>query len=280
MKKIIVAVLMMTIQSSANSQVLIDSTNMFRIEGYAGILAGSKIPTNSKTVTPFVTLREGVNLNWTPNKYVSGFGVASAEINESGSVTPFCLAGIRLKMNKKVACTFGRIGSPVTELRPMPNTGQSQFEPWTKSQILGPAFGTKISFAVTKKHSLVLGGFLRGDDPSLELGVHIPGFHVAGYYRTKSADYGGACTIAGKYINQTFVYNSTRNIGSFTLVTIPRFQGLLFYSDMGIDQSKFKLIRGEWGILKTFSLKITKGLFGFGYCHEIHNPKLYLMVNL
>lgn len=264
----------------SNAQITIDSNTNFHVECYAGILSGSNTPLDTKNPKAFMTLREGANIKWIPNKSVSLFGVASLEINEAGVASPFYLTGIRLTPQKNILVTIGKIGTPMTELRPLPNTGTSQFEPWTLGQIPGSAFGGKITYTFNQKHSLVGGYFLRSNDPSIEIGAHLSYVQAVLYYRTVSSMYGGACTITTKYINQTLVYNHNKNFGSFTLVKMPKVQGVLLYSDMGFGNNNFNMIRGEWGILKTFSHKMSKGLAGIGYAQEIKNTKLYLMINL
>jgi len=48
---------------------------------------------------------------------------------------------------------------------------------------------------------------------------------------------------------------------------------------MGYDFPMKKLVRGEWGLLKSFESKWIKGLFGLGYQHESRSVCGYLFVH-
>ena len=201
-------------------------------------------------------------------------------MDETLTVTPLYLVGATFKPVERLSITVGKIASPMTELRPLPTTMPGQFEPWTKSRILGSAIGGKVRYAFTDKVSLVTGGFLRGTDGTVELGLAVPHLQLAGYYAVKGKTFGAAATASSKYFSETLSYNHRKDAASLTVLTIPKGRELALYSDVGVDASKWVFTRGEWGILDKFSYKFIKVLTAVGYSQEIRSVKVYVMVAL
>jgi hypothetical protein len=162
---------------SASSQIVIDSSATYKADAYAGILTGPIFTKNESKVkvNAFVTVRVGGSVTWKPKSWFTLFGVTAVQVNEVPKVDYVYLIGTRFNLHRKVWVTAGKVASPMTELRPLPHTGGGQFEPWTKRQILGSAFGGKITYQINEKYSLVAGGFWRGD---LVGGVDAPGPRV------------------------------------------------------------------------------------------------------
>jgi hypothetical protein len=275
----LIAVLMFCV---GHAQLTIDSTQAFKAEGYVGILIGPKIGVDSGKISAFGTLRAGANVYWTPQtlKWFSFFGVGAIEVDQSKTITPLYLIGTKFIIHKHVVLTLGKIGTPMTELRPLPNSGAGQFEPWTKRQILPSALGGKTTFIINDKSSIVVGGFWRGTDASVELGAKTRFVQVAGYYMVKSHMFGAAAAITTKWVSETMVYNYKSNFAFVTNISVPKTAGLVLYSDIGFSSTDWRWIRGEWGVLKTFKIKFVKGLVGVGYAHENKGVWGYLQVNL
>lgn len=281
MKKIIGIISLLTVITLGQAQICIDSTHHFIAEGYAGVLTGPVLSTDSGKITGVITLRIGGNVYWNPKPYFSLFGMGSAEVNQISAVTPLYLVGTQWNFNDRVSLIVGKIGSPMTELRALPNTGAGQFEPWTKSHILGSAFGGKIRGTITPTISLVAGGFLRGkDDASIEIGAMVPHFQMAAYYQIQAKVFGAAGTLTVPYVTETLEYNYRQELGSLTLVSIPKTAGCTLYSDIGFSSTSWHRIRGEWGVLKNFKIRVVKGLFGIGYAQDSHTVRGYFQVNL
>jgi len=274
MKKILKVIVLVLFATIANAQLVVDSSKNFKAEVYAGILTGPHMTVKDSTkISAFVTVRAGGNIYWTPQPWFSLTGIAAAEINEKASVTVLYLVGARFKLHKHVFITVGKIGTPMTELRPFPNTMGGQFEPWTKRQILGSAFGGKATFKINEKSSIVAGGFLRDKDGSIELGAKTRFVQLGGYYLVKARTFGAAATLSTKYVSQTLVYNHQRNFGSLTNITIPKTAGLGLFSDVGfgINGKHWDWIRGEWGVMKVFTIaKKVNALIAVSYAHK--NP--------
>lgn len=281
--KNILLLLLGLIGLSASSQIVIDSSATYKADAYAGILTGPIFTKNESKIkaNAFITVRLGGSVTWQPKPWFTLFGVAAVQVNEVPKVDYVYLIGTRFNLHPKVWITAGKVASPMTELRPLPHTGGGQFEPWTKRQILGSAFGAKLTYQINEKYSLVAGGFWRGDTiATAELGVRLPYTQLAGYYRIDNKTFGAAILVTTKYVSQTLQYSYKGTFGMLTNVTIPKTAGFALYSDVGFDATSWKCIRGEWGVLKLFSIKKVKGLFGAGYCYEGRSVNGYLQINL
>jgi hypothetical protein len=128
--------------------------------------------------------------------------------------------------------------------------------------------------------SVEFGGFWRGDTvATAELGIRLPYTQLAGYYRIDNKTFGAAVQVTTTYVSETVQYSYKGTFGTLTNILIPKTEGLDLYSDVGFD-AKWKLVRGEWGILKLFSIKKVKGLFGAGYCLDSKSVNGYLQINL
>jgi hypothetical protein len=214
------------------------------ITGYAGILAGPKISIETGKTGGFSSFRFGGTVRFIPKKWISFYGLAACEVNETGNVTPLYLMSIILKPSKTSLISFGKIATPMTELRPLPTTLGGQFEPWTKSHILGSAYGGKITIIPNKKVSLVAGGSWRGTDGSAELGLSVPHFKIAGYYMVRSHGFGGAAILTYPWFAQTVSYNYNETLGINTNISILK-TGFSLYSDIGLDAKNWDFIHGE-----------------------------------
>ncbi len=274
MKKIISLISCVLLVLVTSAQLVVDSSRTFKAEVYAGILTGPHVTVkDSAKVAAFVTVRAGGNIYWTPQPWFLLTGIAAAEINEKASVSLFYLVGARFKLHKHVFITVGKLGTPMTELRPLPNTSGGQFEPWTKRQILPSAFGGKLTVLLNANSSVVAGGFWRDNDASVELGAKTKFVQLGGYYLVKARTFGAATTLSTKYVSQTVVYNHQRNFGSVTSITIPKTAGLGLFSDVGfgINGKHWDWIRGEWGVMKLFTIaKKVNALVAVSYAHK--NP--------
>ena len=282
MKNIVLVLILMFGFFIGSAQITIDSSAVFKAEGYAGVLIGPRIGVDSGKVSAFGTLRIGANVYWAPQtaKWFSLFGVGAMEVDQLRNITPLYLIGAKFTLHKNVVLTVGKIGTPMTELRPLPNTSAGQFEPWSKRQILPSAIGGKTTFIINSNSSIVVGGFWRSTDASVELGAKTRFVQLDAYYMVKSHTFGAAGALTTKYVNETAVYNYKNNFASITTIPIPKTGGLLLYSDIGFSAINWKLIRGEWGVLKVFKIKIVKGIVGVGYAHENKGIWGYLQISL
>ncbi|MFZ2205622.1 MAG: hypothetical protein WAV23_03450 [Minisyncoccia bacterium] len=276
-----IAILFTTIISvcSYGQVVYNDSINHTSATTYLGVLGGPKLSTENSKALGFVTLRAGGMVTWKPNKFFLLTGLGAGEIDQTGTVTPFSLIGAKFSPCKTVFITVGKIATPMTELRPIPTSGSGQFEPWTKAQILGSAMGGKVTLNA-KNFSLIAGEFWRSNDASTEFGIKIPNAQIAGYYMAQSKTFGGALNLSYKFFSTVVVFNNKQNAGVLDILEIPKTHGLSVYSDVGFNSNNWKLIRGEWGIFKSFSIEHLGALLGIGYSQESKSIKGYVFLHL
>lgn len=257
-----------------------DSVKHFTASVYAGTLAGPKVSIDHAKIGGFVTLRAGGDIAWHPIPQIRCMILGAGEVNETGTITPFTLAEIRfLLAKKKLSIVLGKIATPMTEMRPLPITGNGQLESWTEARIPGSALGGKIAYSF-EKVTITAGGFWRSSDASVELGLKVNHFHIGGYYLVRSHLFGTACKVTFDRFSEVLIYNHKSVIASATSVTISKKQSISIYSDVGISTQGWKLSRGEWGILKGFSYKSLQILTGIGYAQEIKSFKAYCYLHL
>ena len=257
-----------------------DTVRNISVTGYAGMLAGPKVSVDSGKILGAAMLRVGGSGSIAPTKWLSLYGLAAMDVDETLAVTPWYLVGVTLRPSHKLAITLGKIVTPTNELRPGIATMSGQFEAWTQGQIPGSAIGGKVSWFPHKNFSLVAGAFWRDKDVSIELGFSVPHTRIAGYSMVRSKTFGVAVDFSYKWYSQVLVYNHKRNIGSFTGFAIPKTQGVAIYSDIGFSASNWRLVRGEWGMYKLFSYKQINIIIAAGYSQEIRSVKGYVMVSL
>jgi len=257
-----------------------DTVRNISLTGYAGIIAGPKISTDSGKMIGSVTARVGGAGSILLAPWISLEGLAAVDFDETATITPWYLIGITVKPSDKVSITFGKVATPMNELRPAIPTMSGQFEAWTQAQILSSAIGGKVAWSPHKNLRLVAGGFWRDRDVSVELGLGIPYTRLAGYYMVRTKSFGAAIDFSYKSISQVLAYNHKQNLGSFTGFTIPKLKGVALYSDIGFNTSNWKLVRGEWGMYKVFDYKRINVLIAAGYSQEIRSVKGYVMISL
>ena len=251
---------------------------------YAGTLMGPKIAVKNAATSAFYSLRVGGTIYWTPQKWITVYGVGAGETDQTDTTTPFALFGINIKPSKVFSIVFGKIASPMTEMRPMPQTASGQFEPWTKSHILGSAVGGKITISPNEQLSFVAGNFWRGTEATQEFGLRYGKFSATGYYLNQSKSFGGAIDFTFKRLNTVVMFNP-KNTGMFNLFEFNHKASLFVYSDIGFkpnegDMKKWAMLRGEWGLFKTSQIKWVKVLLGAGYAEETKSIKGYVFIHI
>ena len=280
MKKILFLIsLLVTLCAHAQIK-FTDSIRHFTASVYAGTLGGPSISLDHAKIGGFITLRAGGDIAWNPIPNIRFMMLGAGEINEKGVITPFALAEAKFFMFKQhLAITVGKIATPMTEIRPLPTTGSGQFESWSEARIPGSAVGGKISYSF-QKASITAGGFWRLNDASVELGFKVKHFQIGGYYLIRSQVFGTACRVSYDRLTEVLAYNYKGAIASLTVVKISKKHSISVYSDVGIGTDVWKLSRGEWGILKGFSIKSLQILTGVGYAQEIKSFKAYCYIHL
>ena len=279
MKKIIILICVICSLHSEAQISFNDTVNHITGTVYAGTLAGPKVSIKNANTQGLYSLRAGGTISWSPAKWCSIFGLGAGETNQTDTTTGFGLFGVNIHPNKIISVTIGKIPSPMTEMRPVPTTGAAQFEPWTKARIFGSAVGGKIQISATEKLSFVAGNFWRGTESSSEFGFRYGVTSFTGYYLNQTKTFGGALDVTFKSINTVIAFNQHQNVAMFNLVEIHH-SSLFVYSDVGFNPDTWKMLRGEWGFLKTTHVRMTIMLLGFGYAQELQCVKGYIFIHL
>jgi hypothetical protein len=278
MKKIIILMLLFVSLCGYSQITYTDSIRHITVSGYAGVLSFGGINVKNAKVRGYVSARIGGDVTYTPKPFVRIFGLAAVEVDETATVLPLFLLGAKFIPHKKVSITLGKIPTPMTELRPFPTTGAGQFETWTEARIPGSAYGGKITYSPNDKFSVITGGFWRGNDASVELGIKVPYTQIAGYYMPKSKSFGVAGTLNYKLLTVIGAYNHRKVATIFTCVEIPKTKGLVITSDIGFDPVTGSMLRGEWGVFKSLYVKYVGMLFGTSYNHVSQEVRAYFYI--
>ncbi len=278
-KNLLVIALLTTLCAHAQIK-FTDSIRHFTASIYAGTLAGPSISLDHAKIGGFVNLRAGGDIAWQPIPQIRFMVLGAGEVNDKGVITPFANAEVKFFLLKqKFAVTVGKIATPMTEMRPVPTTGNGQFESWTESKIPGSALGGKISYSFNKA-TIIAGGFWRSNDASVEIGLKAKYVQFGGYYLVHSNLFGVACRISYDRLTEVLAYNHKSVVASLTVVKVSKKHSISVYSDVGVNTEAWKLSRGEWGILKGFSYKSLQFLAGVGYAQEIKSFKAYCYLHL
>ncbi len=235
---------------------------------YAGILAGPKVVAENGSTAAFYSLRAGGTIAWTPKRWITLFGLGGGETSQTDTTVPFALFGLKLRPTNNITLTTGKVASPMTEFRPLPTTAGGQFEPWTKSHILGSALGAKVCYAPTQKLAFTVGSFWRNTETSYEAKIQYGPVAFGGYYMGVSKTYGAAVEAVTGRVSTTAMFNQKQNVGMFNTFELSRAQSFFLYSDVGFDYECKKMLRGEWGFFKTTSFLYLKVLIGAGYAEK------------
>lgn len=247
---------------------------------YAGVLSGTMFSTDSLYASGFTGVRFGAMGTYRPAKWVSFSSWAMVQID--GGAHPWSLQQFYMTVNpiQKLTLQVGSMSTLPTEQRPHPVSGSGQFETWSHSQIPGGSLAVKVKYQFTKDFELASGIALRKNLPEYSARVTYKKVQLSGWYSQCDTTYGSALTLDFSRVYSTLVWKQKQVIADILVVTLSKKQGIKLYSDMGYDFVKKDLVRGEWGLLKTFDSKWIDGLFGLGYRHEAKSVVAYLFVHL
>ncbi|MCX6798152.1 MAG: hypothetical protein NTX66_03015 [Candidatus Falkowbacteria bacterium] len=247
---------------------------------YAGTLGWSNFNIDSLHASNAAVLRFGAVATWRPNDWfalrsLNAFNVETG--NGSWSMNQFSAI---INPTKKLTVTVGNMCTLVTEQRPSPASAGGQFETWTQSKIPGMALCAKASLAITDKLSAGLGIAGRNSKPEYQANISLGKTTLSAFYDEWNKKYGSVLTFAVWRVSEVVVWQQDNIIANLLNLELGPDKDYCVYSDMGWDLDQHKLVRGEWGVLKTFSGKYIKGLIGPGYCYEDRSVHAYLFVHL
>ena len=259
--------------SKVNDQILID-----RI--YAGSLSSVMFPVDSMCALGGTNIRVGAMATYTPASWISLSAWALLQAEGSSSLWSAQQLYMTLRPTKKLTIQLGSMASVPTEMRPHPVSGAGQFETWTTSQIPAGGLGVKAKYQLTPNFQLSSGVVMRKNKPEYSLKVGYKHVQLGVWYSSVDTTAGIAASINWRRLVTTWVYKPNQTIASMWVIKISKKYDMSLYADMGYDFQKKQLVRGEWGVLKTFDSKWIDGLFGLGYRHEARSIAGYLFIHL
>lgn len=247
---------------------------------YAGSLSGTMFHADSLYTTGFTGVRFGAMGTYKPASWISFGSWALVQVDGGSDAWSLQQYWMTLQPTSKLSFTFGSMASIPTEMRPHPVSGSGQFETWSQSQIPGGGLGIKTKYQFTKEFELASGVVLREDKPEYSARLTYKKFQLTGWYSTIDSTSGIAASLTHGRVFSTLVYSPDQTIADVLVITLSKKQGIKLYSDMGYSFVEKDLVRGEWGLMKTFDSKWIDGLFGLGYRHEAKSVAGYLFVHL
>lgn len=279
MKKLILITLGVILSHVLVSQITYrDSAQGLTIAGYAGVMSGPVVSVETPTTGHYATMRVGGDFSWQQSKSLILFGTGSLELNNSAPMITTTMMGATIGSGR-TKFSLGKILTPMTDIRPVINSRDGQFEFWAQYTIPANAIGGKLSHKINDKVSLSVGSFWRDTTTTLEGGLKVGKTNVAGYYSTQDQSFGLAGITSNKYFDLTLSYNYQKTVGSYLSVNLP--SSWYLFSDVGFTPTgQFDFVRGEWGVYKTLQVKYSQILYGVAYDHGIKSVKGYVMINL
>ncbi len=246
---------------------------------YAGILSWSAFSIDSLHYNYAAEVRVGGAVTWRPSNWfaVKSMAMFQAEINNKSRV----MNQVTVIINpvKALTISFGNTGTLVTEQRPYPVTGAGQFETWTQAQIPGMALCAKASWQISKDWSIGAGIAERNEHAEYQANIRFKKVTVSAFYDEWNQKFGTVFTADIWRFSETFVYKQDVVANTLIFQAGPKKDWCL-YVDLGYDLASSKLVRGEVGVLKDFSLGFLKGLVGPGYCYEDRSVHFYTYLHL
>ncbi len=280
-KNVILIVIMMVAMSSfaqitgitsKDSSVVIDRL-------YIGSLSGTLFHTDSLYQSGFTGVRFGAMATYKPASWISfsGYGMYQLETGQSSySIQQFWM---KLRPTKKWSIETGMMSTIPTEQRPHPVSSAGQFETWSESQIPGGTLGIKTKYQFTNDFQLAGGLAVRKGMPEYSARITYKWIRLSGWYAQHDSTMGTAVSVDIDRVTSTFVLK-TGTIADNLVIKISKKHDLSVYSDVGYDFDKKSLVRGEWGIFKSFQSKVMNGLICLGYRNEAKSVVGYLFIYL
>jgi len=283
MKHLISMVLFVFLACVAQAQI----TNIVSVDSslvvnqlYAGALQATNFSTDSISASPWTGVRLGgratyaISPKW---KAQSFFVLDQNSSNESGTIQSFV---VLTQVTDKLLVSNGFGPQVGTFLhRPLPPTAFGQFEPWTKAQVPGGGFVSRVSYQFEK---FGLQSSVRyAENPEYHFGFTTKKLQASGWYQENGV-WGGAVSFSGDRLFTTTLVNQS-HIGQFFVISFgEKLKNLKWYGDIGYSHEFDEVSRAETGILKSFSIHgyPLSGLFGCGYSYEQRAVRGYLMINL
>lgn len=264
------------ISDTSTPMIIIDST--LKIGAYAGMLNWAEFPTRAMEVKGRSNLIAGVSMNYLLAKGIYFNSWAMIQVNDDASTTSAQRFWFQAKPIKRLSIELGDMASIPTEQRPLPITGDGQFEPTALQQITGGGIGIKMKYQITNNWELAGGVVERNKLPEYSGRVSYKKIVFSTWYSQWDTRYGSALSIKIHPVSTTIVWNQHRRISNILVINLSHDWSL--YSDMGYDLHSKELLRGEWGILKSLSTKWINVITGTSWNNETKAVRVYCQIGL
>lgn len=276
-----VAVLFIAAQLSISAQIKNIDTgdSSVIINGvYAGMLSENYFSQDSLDINSVASFRIGAAATYIilPGVSVTSSQVYETDMNGRGyGISRFW---IKTSYNSFDFET-GLLISPATMSRPNP-VGTGQFETWTEARIPGGGLGAKIKYNFGQNY-VNAGVMQRGGLPEYHARFSSPSFKVSIYYPEVTKKFGASVKAEAGKVSLVTAFSAGEFLATFIAVPVDSEAGIDVYTDLGYSLSgDKKILRGEVGILKSFSGEVLKGLIGLGYCYEKRSIAGYLYIHI
>lgn len=145
-------------------------------------------------------LRVGGFANWQIAPWLEAKSFITYDRNDGDEMT---INSFSLRLKKKKAwLEFGKMATPSTEIRPLPPTGNGQFETWTEATLPGGVPGVKIGYQFNSKNSLSFGTASRQGKPEYSVLLTHKNFKATADYQLFNKKTTIGFSLAGKGIYQ------------------------------------------------------------------------------
>jgi hypothetical protein len=281
MKKIvlIVTICMFFFTVCSTAQITIPVSKTITVDAYAGMLGWTSLPIDYLGASCQANVRLGAIAVYRPAPWFAAKGTGAYNIAADGKTWSMQQVGAIFTPTNGLNITMGNNCTLVTEQRPSPATSGGQFETFTESKIPGMALNVKAVWDL-KNVSFGAGVADRLNNPEYQLMFRFKNIKLSGFYDMCDYTYGGVLTAEIGRITDIVVYHQQQIISNLFMFHAGRDRNWCLYSDTGWDLYKNKLVRGEWGALRTFSGHYIGGLIGPGYCYEDRSFHVYVFVHL
>lgn len=245
----------------------------------AGMISGASYQLDSTEVSSFTNLRVGAEAVWTvsPKFEVKSFGVY-----QTPNTFIHSFFGV-YRPDSNWIIEAGKIATLMGHQRPHPVSSSAQFESWTLRKIPGGGLGGAVRFIPSSSSEIALGSYMRDSVYEAQAKFMFDSFTFGGYYQPETNISGCAVTFKKGRVTTTTAFENNKLVANLFLLTLGKKEDFVFFSDIGFDLDnepyEENLIRGEWGLLKSFEFDKFEGLLSLSYTHETNSVNSYLFVH-
>ncbi len=246
---------------------------------YAGMISGASYQLDSAETPSFTNVRVGAEAVWAVNPK---FEIKSFGVYQTPNTFIHSFFGV-YRPDSSWIIEAGKIATLMGHHRPHPVSSGSHFEPWSLRQIPGGGLGGAVRFIPNSSTEIAIGSYLRDSVFEAQTKLKFNSFILGGYYQPETNISGGAITFEKGRVTTTTAFQNDKLVANLFLLTLGRNKDFMFFSDMGfgLDTESVEeiLIRGEWGLLKSFELEKFEGLYSLSYTYETNSMNSYLFVH-